>query len=52
MKVTGHTTAHVFRLYDIGDVDTRRERLAQRRAYVPARPTRGRVTRLRERRQA
>jgi len=52
MKVTGHTTAHVFRHYDIGDVEALRERLAQRRAYVAARPTRGRVARLRDRRQA
>jgi hypothetical protein len=52
MKITGHTTAHVFRHYDIGDVEALRERLAQRRAYVAALPRRRRVTRLREQRQA
>jgi hypothetical protein len=52
MKVTGHQTAHVFRHYDIGDVEALRARLAQRRAYVAERPTRATVTRLAGRRQS
>jgi hypothetical protein len=47
MKITGHTTAHVFQHYDIGDVEALRARLAQRRAYVAAQPRRARVSRLR-----
>jgi len=34
MKMTGHQTAHVFRHYDLGDVEALRARLAARRAYV------------------
>jgi len=34
MKVTGHQTAHVFRHYDIGNVEALRERLARSRATV------------------
>jgi hypothetical protein len=52
MKITGHTTAHVFRHYDIGDVEALRERLAQRRAYVATRPTRTTVARLPVRQRA
>jgi len=39
MKITGHTTTHVFRHYDIGDVDALRERLARAREQKRARPT-------------
>ena len=38
MKVTGHTTAHVFRHYDIGNVEALRQKLARRRAYVTGTP--------------
>ena len=31
MKITGHTTTHLFRHYDIGDVEALRERLARAR---------------------
>ena len=34
IKVTGHQTAHVFRHYDIGNVEALRERLARSRATV------------------
>jgi len=34
MKITGHQTAHVFRHYDIGNVEALRERLARSRATV------------------
>jgi integrase len=34
MKITGHQTAHVFRHYDIGDVEALRERLTRSRATV------------------
>ena len=34
MKITGHQTAHVFRHYDIGNVEALRERLAHSRATV------------------
>lgn len=46
MKVTGHQTAHVFQHYDLGDVEALRDKLAQRRAYVAARPNRRVVVRL------
>ena len=49
MKMTGHQTAHVFRHYDLGDVEALRARLAARRAYVAERPTRGTVRPLRAR---
>ena len=52
MKVTGHTTAHVFRHYDIGDVEALRDKLARRREYVAARPSRSKVASLGERRSA
>ena len=39
MKITGHTTTHVFRHYDIGDVEALRERLARAREQKRARPT-------------
>jgi hypothetical protein len=44
MKVTGHNTAHVFRHYDIGNVDALREKLARRREYVASQPNVSRVT--------
>jgi len=34
MKITGHQTAHVFRHYDIGDVEVLRDRLARSRATI------------------
>ena len=34
MKITGHQTAHVFRHYDLGNVDVLRERLARSRRYA------------------
>lgn len=34
MKITGHQTGHVFRHYDIGNVEALRERLAHSRATV------------------
>ena len=34
MKITGQQTAHVFRHYDIGNVEALRERLTQSRAAV------------------
>jgi hypothetical protein len=34
MKITGHQTAHVFRHYDIGNVEALRERLTRSRATV------------------
>ena len=34
MKISGHQTAHVFRHYDIGNVEALRERLACSRATV------------------
>jgi integrase len=52
MKVTGHTTAHVFRHYDIGDVDTLRDKLARRREYVAGRPSHSKVVSLNGRRSA
>jgi integrase len=51
MKVTGHQTAHVFRHYDLGDVEALRARLAQRQAYVAAQPTQATVARLTARRR-
>ena len=41
MKITGHTTAHVFRHYDIGDVETLRDRLSRSRAYAQRLPRTG-----------
>jgi hypothetical protein len=49
MKMTGHQTAHVFRHYDLGDVEALRARLAARRAYVADRPAHGTVRPLRAR---
>ena len=34
MKITGHQTAHVFKHYDLGDVDALRDRLTRARAQV------------------
>lgn len=52
MKVTGHATPHVFRHYDLGNVEALRERLGKRRAYVDRLPASGTsVTRLRDRGQ-
>ena len=39
MKITDHTTTHVFRHYDVGDVEALRERLARAREQKRARPT-------------
>ncbi len=50
--VTGHTSAHVFRHYDIGDVDSLRDKLARRRAYVADLPNRSKVVQLAEHRGA
>lgn len=36
MKITGHQTAHVFKHYDLGDVDALRDRLTRARAQVSA----------------
>jgi hypothetical protein len=47
MKVTGHTTAHVFRRYDIGDVGTLRDRLERAQGYVRSLPATPKVTPLR-----
>jgi integrase len=52
MKVTGHKTAHVFRRYDIGDVDALRNKLARRREYVACRPSQSKVVSLGDRRSA
>jgi integrase len=52
MKVTGHTTAHVFRHYDIGDVEALRDKLARRREYVAADPSRSKVVAMEGRRSA
>jgi integrase len=52
MKVTGHTTAHVFRHYDIGDVEALRDKLARRREYVAGRPSRSKIVPLGDRRSA
>jgi hypothetical protein len=52
MGVTGHTTAHVFRHYDIGDVEALREKLARRREYIASRPSRSKVVPLADRRSA
>ena len=41
MRVTGHQTAHVFRHYDIGNVDALRERLARARGRGPVAPLSG-----------
>ena len=38
MKITGHTTNHVFRHYDIGDVEALRDRLARAREQKRTRP--------------
>jgi integrase len=47
MKITGHQTAHVFRHYDIGDVDALRERLARAREQKRSRPTHPSVSPIR-----
>jgi hypothetical protein len=36
MQVTGHKTGHVFRHYDLGNVEALRQRLAQARTKVTA----------------
>ena len=45
MKITGHHTAHVFRRYDLGDVDALRQRLTRARTRAAT------VTRLRDTRK-
>jgi hypothetical protein len=52
MKITGHTTAHVFRHYDIGNVEVLRKKLAGRREYVASRPGRSKIATLEARRSA
>jgi len=47
MKITGHTTSHVFRHYDICDVDALRDRLAHAREQQRARPCHTSVTPIR-----
>jgi hypothetical protein len=47
MKITGHQTAHVFRHYDLGDVEVLRGRLAKSRVYAPGLPTTPKVRPLR-----
>ena len=47
MKITGHQTAHVFRHYDLGDVNVLRERLARSREYVRGLRAKSKVTPLR-----
>jgi hypothetical protein len=47
MKNTGHTTSHVFRHYDICDVDALRERLADARQPRRARPSHTSVSPIR-----
>jgi hypothetical protein len=39
MKITGHTTTHVFRHYDVGNVEAPRERLARDREHERSRST-------------
>jgi hypothetical protein len=42
MKITGHQTAHVFRRYDLGDVEALRQRLTRARKKAAT------ITRLRD----
>jgi hypothetical protein len=49
MKITGHTTSHVFRHYDICDVDALRERLADAREQRAARRSHTSVSPIRAR---
>jgi integrase len=51
MKITGHQTSHVFRHYDLGNVDVLRDRLAQARTYAKSLPTTSKVTPIGSRRQ-
>jgi hypothetical protein len=46
MKITGHQTAHVFRHYDLGNIDVLRERLAGSRPYVRSLKSKTKVRRL------
>jgi hypothetical protein len=46
MKITGHQTAHVFRHYDLGNIDVLRERLAGSRPYVRSLKSKAKVRRL------
>ena len=46
MLITGHQTAHVFRHYNLGDVESLRDRLTASRAYAK----RAKVTPIRGRR--
>ena len=45
MKITGHQTAHVFRHYDLGDVNVLRERVARSREYVRGLRAKSKVSR-------
>jgi integrase len=47
MKITGHSTSGVFRLYDSGDVEALRGRLADAREQRRARPSRSSVSPIR-----
>jgi integrase len=49
MKITGHTTSHVFRHYDICDVDALRDRLTRAREQKRAQPDRTSVSPIRAR---
>jgi integrase len=49
MKITGHTTSHVFRHYDIYDVDALRDRVAHAREQMRSRPSHTSVTSIRAR---
>jgi hypothetical protein len=50
MKITGHQTSHVFRHYDLGNVDALRERLTRARTYAKQLPTRPKVRPLSDKR--
>jgi hypothetical protein len=49
MKITGHQTAHVFRHYDLGDIEVLRKRLANSRTYAGRLLTTPKVRSLRPR---
>ena len=49
MKITGHTTSHVFRHYDICDVDALRDRPTHAREQQRARPSHTTVSPIRAR---
>ena len=47
MRITDHPTSHVFRHYDICDVDALRERLARAREQMRVRPGHASVSPIR-----